>query len=890
MKKLLLLFLFPLYAWGQISDANLKSTQIDPKIRNITTASGITKGNVSDVLQSMVNSKVSRIEANSTSGTNIYTATISWLTGYSFGLNFPVVFTTGNTAAATLNINTLGAVSLKKNGSTALVSGDIQNGQVFWVFYDGINFQLIGGGTSSGGGGGGGTVTSVTSADANATITNTTTTPNITIVSAPKWLNARTLSITGDLAYTSPSIDGTGNVTAAGTLATVNPNVGAFGSATQSNTVTVNAKGLITAITSQTVMPAIGSVTGLGTNVATALSNNTNSANGILVRDANSNTSINNINEAFATQATSAGTVTLTVASNPLQQFTGSTSGQIVKLPSASTLVTGFQFSIFNRSSQTIAVQDGSAGTLQTMAAGSQATFTCTNTGSTAGSWDIAYTIAGAAGTVTSVGQTFTGGIIGVSGSPITTSGTLALTVTGSSGGIPYFSSNSAWASSAVLAAGAIVTGGGAGLSPGTTSTAAGILTWIGTPSSANLSTAMTDESGSNFLLFSDNNTQSNPTITTNSMGGNVENGTSTATANNQAYSTFSPTITSRATASDNISNLNLAGSILAGSTSITGAPLMVSTAFKTNSGISTGVSTGLQNGISVYNSKTVAGMTASTYTSIAPASTSGSGTGALFTVIVASATNFTSFNCTTSGSGYNVGETVTFNGSQFGSGSGSIVLTILSTTNSFGSNAASLILVSPYSVEQSGMTVPHLTFLQSDKATPLFTASTTFSGTVGTVNPTLSFKDATGTTFLTATSGSTVIRAFNFQAINTTNSGSFITGTTTFSAGFQFNTTTPAQITSNQNDYVIPATSYFRLSTDASRTITGFTGGQSGKIIIVYNSGSNDIVLSNQDAGSLAADRFAFSTAANITVSAGHTINLIYDSTLGRWVDIGVR
>jgi hypothetical protein len=54
-------------------------------------------------------------------------------------------------------------------------------------------------------------------------------------------------------------------------------------------------------------------------------------------------------------------------------------------------------------------------------------------------------------GTVTSVAQTFTGGLISVSGSPITGSGTLALTVAGTSGGIPYFSSASTWTSSAAL-------------------------------------------------------------------------------------------------------------------------------------------------------------------------------------------------------------------------------------------------------------------------------------------------------------------------------------------------------------------------------------------------------------------------------------------------------
>ena len=51
----------------------------------------------------------------------------------------------------------------------------------------------------------------------------------------------RTIAITGDLSYTSPSFDGSANVTATGTLATVNSNVGTY------LKTTVNAKGLVTA-------------------------------------------------------------------------------------------------------------------------------------------------------------------------------------------------------------------------------------------------------------------------------------------------------------------------------------------------------------------------------------------------------------------------------------------------------------------------------------------------------------------------------------------------------------------------------------------------------------------------------------------------------------------
>mgnify|MGYP007071571988 CR=1 FL=1 len=74
--------------------------------------------------------------------------------------------------------------------------------------------------------------------------------------SAATLTTGRTISITGDLTYTSPSFNGSANVTAAGTLATVNANVGSFTNAS----ITVNGKGLITAASSGTA--PVTSVTG----------------------------------------------------------------------------------------------------------------------------------------------------------------------------------------------------------------------------------------------------------------------------------------------------------------------------------------------------------------------------------------------------------------------------------------------------------------------------------------------------------------------------------------------------------------------------------------------------------------------------------------------------
>lgn len=70
----------------------------------------------------------------------------------------------------------------------------------------------------------------------------------------------RTIAITGDIAYTSGSFDGTSNVTGAATLATVNSNVGSFGSASAVPVITVNAKGLVTSVTT-TAVAGVSNVT-----------------------------------------------------------------------------------------------------------------------------------------------------------------------------------------------------------------------------------------------------------------------------------------------------------------------------------------------------------------------------------------------------------------------------------------------------------------------------------------------------------------------------------------------------------------------------------------------------------------------------------------------------
>ena len=96
-------------------------------------------------------------------------------------------------------------------------------------------------------------------------------------------------------------------------------------------------------------------------------------------------------------------------------------------------------------------------------------------------------------GTVTSVAATVPS-FLSVAGSPITTSGTLALTYSGTA--LP-------------------VANGGTGI----TSFGSGIATWLGTPSSANLASAVTDETGSGSLVFATSPTLVTPVLGTPSSG-----------------------------------------------------------------------------------------------------------------------------------------------------------------------------------------------------------------------------------------------------------------------------------------------------------------------------------------------------------------------------------
>jgi len=94
-----------------------------------------------------------------------------------------------------------------------------------------------------------------------------------------------------------------------------------------------------------------------------------------------------------------------------------------------------------------------------------------------------------------------------------------------------------------------------------------------------------------------------------------------------------------------------------------------------------------------------------------------------------------------------------------------------------------------------------------------------------------------------------------------------------------------PSQITGNQNNYSptgLANASTLRLTTDASRTLTGLAGGAKGRVMIVENVAANPIVLANQSASSTAANRFLL--GADVAIPADRSVVLRYDATTSRW------
>ena len=270
---------------------------------------------------------------------------------------------------------------------------------------------------------------------------NSISTSGVPSLSQPAFSN-----LSGSVAATQmPALTGDVTTSAGAVATTIATNVVTNAKLAQMATNTI--KGNNTGGTANALDLTVAQVTALlGVTASTATT--------LAERDANANLSANNFLEGFQTIATAAGTTTLTVSSPYVTQFTGVTT-QTLTLPVVSTLTLGQAFMITNRSTGTVTVNSSGGNLVQSMAPTSQLIVTCSIvTGTTAASWDAAYSTAAAALTnpMTTGGDMIYGG---ASGTATRLANGTAGQVLASAGG----TSAPAWSSSVGPTTGLSITG-----------------------------------------------------------------------------------------------------------------------------------------------------------------------------------------------------------------------------------------------------------------------------------------------------------------------------------------------------------------------------------------------------------------------------------------------
>lgn len=130
-------------------DANTTQKGISEQATNAETKAGTATGgtaaklfatpaDIADAIQSSSWNYAADAQASDTYVITLVPA----ITAYASGQSFKFKANTANTGAATLNVNGLGAVTIKKFHDQDLETGDIEAGQIVDVVYDGTNFEL----------------------------------------------------------------------------------------------------------------------------------------------------------------------------------------------------------------------------------------------------------------------------------------------------------------------------------------------------------------------------------------------------------------------------------------------------------------------------------------------------------------------------------------------------------------------------------------------------------------------------------------------------------------------------------------------------------------------------------------------------------------------------
>jgi hypothetical protein len=171
-----------------------------------------------------------------------------------------------------------------------------------------------------------------------------------------------------------------------GSAVTFSGTVNVFVTYPSSKSVNLDGSGNVSAL------GTVSSGTWQGTTVGVAYGGtgvtSSSGANSVVLRDANSNITVNRLNQANTNTTAAGGVTALTAASGYVQTLVG-TGGQTFTLPDATTVTTGATFLFNNLATGTITIENYAAAVLGTIASGGAGAVFLTNNSTVAGTWDI---------------------------------------------------------------------------------------------------------------------------------------------------------------------------------------------------------------------------------------------------------------------------------------------------------------------------------------------------------------------------------------------------------------------------------------------------------------------------------------------------------------------
>jgi hypothetical protein len=117
-----------------------------------------------------------------------------------------------------------------------------------------------------------------------------------------------------------------------------------------------------------------------------------------------------------------------------------------------------------------------------------------------------------------------------------------------------------------------------------------------------------------------------------------------------------------------------------------------------------------------------------------------------------------------------------------------------------------------------------------------------------------------------------------------TANGAATVTGTFTNPGNYVTPKGTDHSTTGSQNNVNLGTGSLFRYTGSAQATFTGITGGTDGRFIRITNASSSNLLFTNQDSASTAANRIITTTSGTLTIPPDVSVGFQYDAGVSRW------